>query len=108
MRLPANTRRNSDNYSSQRSKVIKAFLICGILSSVLYIATDILAAMRYPGCSFTAQAVSEWFAIGAPTSRLVVPFFLTVHSLLLLAFALGIWMSAGRSRTTASATGPSC
>jgi len=72
-------------------------LTCGLVAPLLYVATDILAGNLYPGYSFTAQAVSELFAIGAPTSRLVVPLF-TVHSLLMLAFALGIWMSAGRNR----------
>jgi hypothetical protein len=72
-------------------------LTCGLVAPLVYIATDTLAGTLYHGYSFTAQAVSELFAIGAPTSRLVVPLF-TVHSLLLLPFALGIWMSAGRNR----------
>jgi len=75
----------------------KVLLTCGLVAPLLYVATDILAGNLYPGYSFTAQAVSELFAIGAPTSRFVVPLF-TVHSLLLLAFALGIWMSASRNR----------
>jgi len=75
----------------------KVSLTCGLIAPLVYVATDILAGNLYPGYSFTAQAVSELFAIGAPTSRLVV-LLLTVHSLLLLAFALGIWMSAGRNR----------
>lgn len=75
----------------------KLALTCGLVAPLLYIATDILAGTLYHGYSFTAQAVSELFAIGAPTNRLVVPLF-TVHSLLLLTFALGIWMSAGGNR----------
>ena len=75
----------------------KALLICGILSSLLYVGTDILAGTLYAGYRFTSQAISELFAIGAPTSRLVVPLF-TLSSLLLAAFASGIWVSAGRNR----------
>jgi Protein of unknown function (DUF998) len=75
----------------------KVLLMCGILASLVYAGTDILAGILYPGYSFTAQAVSELFAIGAPTSHLVVSLF-TAHSLLLLAFASGIWASAGRNR----------
>jgi len=75
----------------------KVSLTCGLIAPLFYVATDILAGNLYPGYSFTAQAVSELFAIGAPTSRLVVPLF-TLHSLLLLVFALGIWMSASRHR----------
>jgi hypothetical protein len=83
------------------SKLRKLLLICGILVSLIYVATDILAGTLYAGYSFTSQAVSELFAIGAPTSGFVVPLF-TVSSLLLLAFAFGVWKSsaaaAGRGR----------
>lgn len=76
----------------------KALLVCGILSSLLYVGTDILAGTLYAGYSFTSQAISELFAIGAPTTGLVVPLF-TVYDVLLVAFALGgVWVSAGRNR----------
>jgi hypothetical membrane protein len=75
----------------------KALLICGIFSSLLYVGTDILAGTLYAGYSFTSQAISELFAIGTPTSYLVVPLF-TLSSVLLLTFALGVWLSAGRNR----------
>src|SRR6266496_2405081 len=77
--------------------VRKVLLICGILSSLLYVGTDVLGAMRWEGYSYTAQAVSELSAIGAPTRPLVVPLFLT-HGVLQIAFGLGVWMSAGRKR----------
>ena len=75
------------------SKLRKVLLICGIVAPLLFVSTDILAGTLYPGYSFTDQAVSELFAIKAPTSDLVVPLF-TVYSVLLGAFAFGIWMSA--------------
>jgi hypothetical protein len=78
--------------------VRKVLLICGFLASLLYVGTDILAAMRYEGYSYTAQAVSELSAIGAPTRPLVVPLF-TMHSVLQIAFGLGVWMSARRKRS---------
>ncbi|HSE23020.1 MAG TPA: DUF998 domain-containing protein, partial [Pyrinomonadaceae bacterium] len=73
------------------------FLTCGVLAPLVYIATDLVAGLRYPGYSFTAQAVSELFAIGAPTSRLVVPLF-SLASGLFLAFAFGMWQSSGGRR----------
>ena len=73
----------------------KVLLICGILASLLYISTDIVAGILY--ASFTDQAVSELFAIGAPTSYLVVPL-LTLSSVLLGAFAFGVSSSACRNR----------
>ena len=70
---------------------------CGIVGAVLYPLTDIFAAMRYPGFSYRDMAVSELFAIGAPTSAIVVPLF-TASSSLLVLFAIGIWMSANGQR----------
>jgi hypothetical protein len=75
----------------------KTLLSCGILASLLYVATDILAGTLYSGYSFTGQAVSELFAIGAPTSHLVVPLF-TLSSGLLALFALGVWSSSDHHR----------
>jgi hypothetical protein len=72
-------------------------LLCGVLAPFAYIGTDIVAGLRYPGYSFTAQAPSELFAIGAPTSRLVVPLF-SLSSALFVAFAFGVWRASGGKR----------
>jgi hypothetical protein len=45
----------------------KALLAYGILASLTYFASDILASLRYPTYNFSDQAVSELIAIGAPT-----------------------------------------
>jgi len=79
------------NAGAKRDRLL---LSCGVPAAVGYVATDVLAGLRYPGYSFRGQAVSELFAIGAPTSRLVVPLF-SLCSLLLLAFAAGVWRVAG-------------
>lgn len=75
----------------------RLLLSCGVLAAVGYVATDVLASILYPGYSFRGQAVSELFAIGAPTSRLAVPLF-SLCSVLLLAFAVGVWRVAGARR----------
>ncbi len=75
----------------------KLLVICGILAPLIYVGTDVIAALRYPGYNFTDQAVSELFAVGAPTAYLVVPLF-SLSSVLLLAFAFGVWISSGQSR----------
>lgn len=81
-----------------RSVVLRrVLLLCGILGAALYPLGDILASMRYPGFNFRDQAVSELFAIGAPTGAFVVPLF-TASSTLLLLFAIGIWKSADGRR----------
>ena len=76
----------------------RVLLACGIVGAVVYPLADIFASTRYPGFSVRDQAVSELFAIGAPTSALVVPLF-TSSSTLLLLFAIGIWLSAQGRRS---------
>jgi hypothetical protein len=73
-------------------------LICGILSSLLYVGMDILAGMLYEGYSYTAQTISELSAIGAPT-RWVWAVLGPAYSLLAIAFGWGVWRSAGPKRS---------
>ena len=72
------------------NRLTRLLLLVGVASPLVYIAADVVAGNLYPGYSFRSQAVSELFAIGAPTSRLVVAWF-TVSSLLLVCFAAGVW-----------------
>ncbi len=74
------------------------FLACGIAGAAVYPLSDIFVSTRYPGFSYRDQAVSELFAIGAPTSTLATTLF-SVSSVLLLLFAVGIWMSANGRRS---------
>ncbi len=85
------------NAVKAHKKLRKALLACGALASLLYPITDIIAGNLYKDYSFNEQTVSELFAIGAPTSRIVVPLF-TISSLLFIAFALGIWLASKDSR----------
>lgn len=73
--------------------VRKLLLICGIVAALLYIGSDILAAMRWEGYSYTAQSVSELRAVGAPTRGFLVPI-LTLYAVLELAFGVGVWGAA--------------
>lgn len=75
----------------------RALLACGVLAGLLYPIADIVGAMRYPGFSYRDMAVSELFAIGAPTSGLIVLLF-SVSSALLLLCAIGIALSANGRR----------
>jgi CubicO group peptidase (beta-lactamase class C family) len=77
--------------------VRKVLLICGVLSSALYVAADILVAMRYEGYRYADQTISELSAIGAPTRPLWVLLGLT-YTLLVTAFGSGVWRSARRNR----------
>ena len=76
----------------------KTLLACGILSSLLYVATDVLGGMRYEGYSFTSQAISELMATGAPSEAFVDPLFIA-YGVLALAFGVGVRREGvGRSR----------
>src|SRR5215218_990507 len=80
------------------SRVRQVSLTCGVLSSLLYAATDLLGGMRYEGYSFTSRAVSELMATGAPSEAFVDPLFLT-YGVLALAFGVGVFREgAGRGR----------
>ena len=76
-------------------------LFCGVISSALYIATDIAGGLSYPGYSFTSQAVSELMAIGAPSEPLVDPLFIAYDGLV-IAFAVGVLLRAPERRNRVS------
>jgi len=75
----------------------KSLLICGIISMLWYVVINIIVPAQYPGYDIASQTVSELSAIDIPTRRLW--FLLCLfYSLLLLAFGLGIWLSAKGNR----------
>ena len=75
----------------------KLLLVCGILSPVLYAISDLLAGKRWEGYSFRDQTISELGAIGAPTQAFFSALLMVVYALM-VAFGVGIWMSAGGRR----------
>ena len=78
-------------------KIQKVLLVCGILSSLLYVGMTVFAAMRWQSYSSTSQTISELSAIGAPTRALWVLLAIP-YTLLVTAFGWGVWKSAGRIR----------
>jgi hypothetical protein len=75
----------------------KVLLASGILSSLLYVAANVLGALRWKGYSSRSQTVSELSAIEAPSRLLVIPLF-TAYSVLGVAFGLGVYECARRKR----------
>lgn len=73
-----------------------ALLLCGILSSLVYLAFD-LAALRYQGYSITGQTISELSAIGAPSRPAAVAIGIA-YDVLLIAFGAGVWRAATENR----------
>lgn len=76
---------------------VRGLLYCGLLSSLLYLATDILGAVSYPDYDYFGQAISEMSAIGAPTADLLAPFY-TLYSVLFALFGAGVWLAGGPAR----------
>jgi hypothetical membrane protein len=71
---------------------LKFLLICGFISTLIYITTDIFSGLITPGYSFNSQTVSELSAIGAPTKSLwtLITF---IYNPLLILFSLGIFQT---------------
>jgi hypothetical protein len=88
----------------RRKMLRKVLLACGILSSLLYVAMNVLGAVRFEGYSSISQTVSELSAIGAP-SRPVWLALGVPYDLLMIAFGFGVWVSAGGKRTLRVAGG---
>ncbi|HEY7192081.1 MAG TPA: DUF6064 family protein, partial [Vicinamibacterales bacterium] len=73
----------------------RTLLACGVASSLLYGA--MIWAIRYEGYHLLSQVPSELTAIGAPTRELWARLG-WIYTVLIAAFAVGIWTSAARSR----------
>ena len=70
----------------------KSLLICGILSSILYVVANIITALLYENYDVASQTVSELSAIDAPTRTLWVSLMIP-YSLLVIVFGIGVWRS---------------
>lgn len=82
----------------------KILLICGILSSLLYAAINVIVAMQWPEYDSASQTVSELSAVNAPT-RILWLVLSAPYTLFVIAFAWGIWKSATENRPLRMAGG---
>jgi len=76
----------------------RILLVCGILSSLVYATMDVIGGLQWQNYSWLSQEFSRLSAIGAP-SRAAHLLFSPIYSLLVIAFGMGIWMSAGPKRS---------
>lgn len=76
----------------------KTLLGCGIASSILYVATDVIAARRCKGYSYRHQVFSELTAEGAPTRTFMIASNVIPNALLGVAFVGGVRASTGPNR----------
>jgi hypothetical protein len=82
---------------SRSSAFQKILLACGVLSSLFYAAMDVIDGLQWQHYSWISQEFSRLSAIGAP-SRPIHLALSPIYSLLVIAFGLGVWASAGSRR----------
>ncbi|HEX6288767.1 MAG TPA: DUF998 domain-containing protein [Herpetosiphonaceae bacterium] len=77
----------------------QGLLSCGIIASVWWVAMDVVGSLRYPGYSYIDQTISELGAEGAPTRAFMTVLSGIPYFVLMIAFGIGIWITAGGRRT---------
>ena len=80
----------------------QALLACGVGAPLLYVASDVIAGLRWDGYSFRDQTISELNAIGAPTRTLTIVLGVVGYTFL-AAFGVGLWRSARGDRSLRAA-----
>lgn len=87
-----------DSTMTRHSMLRKVLLGCGIVSSLFYAGMDIIGGTRWQGdYSWLSQEFSRLSAIGAP-SRTLHLVLNPIYTLLVIAFGLAIWWTAGQKR----------
>lgn len=76
--------------------LLKILLACGILSAFLLGGTDLITGLLKPGYRFDSQSISVLSAFDTSTRPYVLPLNIT-GEILLIAFAVGAWFSAGQN-----------
>jgi hypothetical protein len=76
----------------------KVLLVCGILSSLVYAGMDVVGGTRWQSYSWFSQEFSRLSAVGAP-SRPIHLVLSLLYTVLVTAFGLGVWRSAGGKRS---------
>jgi hypothetical protein len=79
------------------NSLLKVLLACGILAALLLGCTDFITGLLKPGYRFDSQSISVLSTFGTSTRPSVFPFNVT-GEILLIAFAMGVWFSAGQNR----------
>lgn len=82
-------------------RATKALLLAGIFAAGLYLVGDVLSAVLYNldrPYSYVDQWISELTAYGSPVRPSMVSV-IVAHDALIIAFGVGIWRAADRSRS---------
>lgn len=82
---------------TNNAELVSVLLSCGIVSSLLYVAMNVVIPLQWQGYSFASQVISELSAIDAPTRSLWVPLGIA-YGVLMVAFGWGVWVSGRGNR----------
>ena len=82
----------------RNATAVKTLLACGIASSIVYVAADVVGSLRYSGYSHRDQAFSELTAQGSPVRTSTIATNAIPYTLLVLGFAAGVWLSSHQTR----------
>ena len=74
----------------ENTNIRRMLLLSGLISAILYVVTDIIASLSYPGYSIADQNYSELLATGAPTRQWLL-LSSWVYNFLVACFAVAIW-----------------
>jgi hypothetical membrane protein len=88
---PVNTNQLVINRGVRMS--IKAFVVCGILAPILYVAAVIGGGLMWPGYSHVTNYISDLIGSGAPHKWLLDPAF-GIYNIFCFAFGLGAFLVA--------------
>lgn len=76
----------------------RLLLLCGILSTLVFICADIISGAAWKGYHYRSQVVSELMAIHAVSRPIAVPFFM-IYDLLFVTFGTGLLLCTQEKRT---------
>jgi hypothetical protein len=81
----------------RNQSIKKLLLVCGVLSSVFYVAMNVFIPLLYPGYRSAEHTVSELSALGAPTRTLWITLGY-LYTIFILAFGWGILQTPAGNR----------
>lgn len=100
MQIPSIRHRQlSENATARSSQPQpRLLLIAGVLAATISFATDVAAGLMRPGYNFASQSSSVLTTLGASSRPFVVGLDLVANALV-IAFAVGLWLTAGHKRS---------
>lgn len=105
MKTPVSNAKDTTRSSMMRYLTVRRVLLtCGIAASLVWLGADIISSLLYEGYNYPFQPISGLSALDSPVRSLVIPL-VYLYVVLKIAFAVGVWMTAGQTRSLQIAAG---